>query len=179
MPEKDPNPAGDETYREGEPFRVLFVCTGNTCRSPLSEALARRALERRGWKGVEVRSAGIAAFPGGRASEGAIRAAERNGLDLGQHVTHPVTAELVAWADLILTMSPGHLEGVVAAGGGDRVSVITAFAHGREGGAPFDDPGGYVPDPYGGSDPEYEATYRELERLVERVLDRLAPVLAP
>lgn len=160
-------------------MKLLFVCTGNTCRSPLSEALAKRALERRGWSGVEVRSAGIAAFPGGEASAGAIRVGERHGLDLTGHRTQPVSGELVGWADLILTMSPAHLDGIFAFGGSDRSSVITSFAEGREDDRPFGDTRTSVPDPYGGADSEYEATYRELERLIERVMDRLAPVVAP
>ena len=52
-------------------FRLLFVCTGNTCRSPMAQAIARRSVERRGWDGVEIRSAGVSALLGGEASEGA------------------------------------------------------------------------------------------------------------
>ncbi len=167
----------------GEPFRLLFVCTGNTCRSPLAEALTRRALKDRGWEGVEVRSAGVAAAPGGRASEGSLEMARKHGVPLEEHRSVPLSAEMVEWADLILTMSPSHLGGVAMAGGGERVAVITEFAAGQE--AREADPreaariAGGVPDPFGGDQEAYEATYRALEELVEKVLDRLEPVVAP
>ena len=48
-------------------FRLLLVCTGNTCRSPMAQAIARRSVERRGWDGVEIRSAGVSAYRGGEA----------------------------------------------------------------------------------------------------------------
>jgi protein-tyrosine-phosphatase len=161
-----------------EPFRILFVCTGNTCRSPLAEALARREIDERGWNGVEVRSAGVASGVGSAPSEGAVRVARRHGLSLEDHSSRPVSMETVAWADLILTMSPGHLPGVAVAGGTDRATVITAFARGEEEDrTPSDDPG--VPDPFGGDEEDYEATYATLNRLVTRVLDRIAPVVSP
>ena len=168
----------------GEPFRLLFVCTGNTCRSPLAEALTREALDERGWEGgVEVRSAGVAAAPGGRASEGSLEVARKHGLSLEGHRSSPLSAEMADWADLILTMSPSHLGAVAMAGGGDRVAVITEFAARQE--AREADPreaariAGGVPDPFGGDQEAYEATYRALEELVEKVLDRLEPVVAP
>ena len=57
---------------EAGPLRVLFVCTGNTCRSPMAEVIARRGVRDRGWEHVEVGSAGVAAFDGAPASGGAI-----------------------------------------------------------------------------------------------------------
>jgi len=158
-----------------EPFRILFVCTGNTCRSPLAEAIARRSLASRGWSDVEVRSAGVAAVNGAPASDLAKRAARRHGLDLAPHRSSQVTPELLAWADLVLTMSPGHLARVADAGAAGKAALLTAFAAG-------DDPAGAlsaVPDPFGGSDEEYETTFTLLEELVERTLLRLAPILAP
>lgn len=158
-----------------EPFRILFVCTGNTCRSPLAEVITRRSLADRGWTNVDVRSAGVATVNGGPASEGAQRAARHHGLDLAAHRSVVLTPDLLESADLVLTMSPGHQARVVAAGAGDKAELLTAFAAG-------DDPAGTspaVPDPFGGSDAEYEATFILLEQLVERALHRLAPILAP
>src|SRR5690606_14203652 len=66
-------------------YNLLFVCTGNTCRSPLAEAVARREIARRGWHNVAVRSAGVAAEPGSPATEEAVIAAAELGLDLSQH----------------------------------------------------------------------------------------------
>lgn len=158
-----------------EPFRLLYVCTGNTCRSPLAEAITRRALAERGWSHVEVRSGGVGAGIGGPASSGALAAARRHALDLSGHRSALVDAASLAWADLVLVMSPGHLLRVTELGAGDKATLLTGFAAG-------DDPEGVppsVPDPFGGSDEEYEATFVLLERLVERTLDRLAPIVAP
>jgi len=171
----------DRNEQATSSFNLLFVCTGNTCRSPMAEVLARSLAKRRGWEGVSVKSAGVAALPGMEATGGAVRAAQRKGLDLELHRSSPLDPELVTWADLILTMSPNHLAGVMATGGGDRVAVITSFTEplagsGDEEGVRDLRPTG-VPDPFGGPDELYELTMVELERLVDRVMDRLAPIV--
>ncbi|MBT8336315.1 MAG: low molecular weight protein arginine phosphatase [Gemmatimonadetes bacterium] len=153
----------------GQPYRLLFVCTGNTCRSPLAEAIAAREIRRRGWSAVEVASAGTAAYPGGAASDGSLRAAARNGLDLSAHRSRPLSPELIAWADVVLTMSASHLEQARAAGA-SHADLLRNFAAGDDGG---------VPDPFGGSDEIYEATYHALHELVLAALDRLEAVVAP
>lgn len=158
-----------------EPFRILFLCTGNTCRSPLAEVIARRDLAARGWAHVDIRSAGIAAAPGSPASAGAVHAAALHGLDLSGHEAHQLTEETVSWADLILAMSPRHVQAARALGGADTAALITDIAA-RE------NPDGVpeaVTDPFGGSEREYEATFELLERLVDRVLDRVGRVVAP
>jgi protein arginine phosphatase len=163
------SPSGDSPAS----FRILLVCTGNTCRSPMAEVILRRNLEDRGWSQVEVRSAGVGAFPGQPATEEAVQAAARRDLDLTEHRSTPLDPELVGWADLILTMTGSHLASVTWAGGGERSAVITAYAAGPEG-APEDALRG-VSDPIGGGEEAYEETFQELEELLERVLDRLAP----
>jgi len=161
----------------GEAFRILFVCTGNTCRSPLAELLARDALGRLGWSHVEVRSAGVAAIPGMQASEGSLRAADRHGLDLTLHRSSQLSEDLVRQADLILTMSPRHLSRVAGLPGGEgKVTLLTSFAEGLDQGG---EGGAAVPDPFGGGDDLYEVTFLQLRDLVERSLERLAPLVAP
>lgn len=158
-----------------EPFRLLFVCTGNTCRSPLAAALAREGVRRLGWSHVEVSSAGVSAATGSPASEGSLRAAARHGLDLGAHRSSPLTAEALERTDLVLAMSPAHLGPLEMLGAGHKASLLTDFAAAvNPDGVPES-----VPDPFGGADEEYEDTYVLLERLVGRALQRLAPILAP
>lgn len=157
-------------------FNLLFVCTGNTCRSPLAEVVARRVARDRGLEGLEVRSAGVAASPGAPASGGSVRAAERHGLDLLRHRSTQLTPDLVGWADLVLTMSPGHVVGSEMLGGVGKSAVITEYA---DPSASPDSYGAGVPDPIGGDDDEYERTFAAIERLVEAVLDRLTRTVTP
>lgn len=85
--------------------RILFVCLGNTCRSPMAAALGRAYLAGRGVAGVEIASAGEAAFTGDPAPREAQQALEGYGLSLADHRAQLLTEEMVAVADLVLVMS--------------------------------------------------------------------------
>ena len=164
----------DETRRVDGGFHLLFVCTGNTCRSPMAEVIARRAVEELEWGGFELGSAGVGAFEGDSASGGAVRAAAAHDLELEEHRARMLTSELAGWADLVLVMSPAHLMRVVQLGAGDKAALLTSYADGGEEELMH----GSVPDPIGGSDEEYLATFELLEGLVHRALRRIEPVVA-
>ena len=131
-------------------MRVLFVCTGNTCRSPMAAAIARH-------HGVEARSAGLAAFPGAPMAPAARRALLARGIDPEGHAAQLPRASEIAWADVVLVMEERH-----------RPSILEAFPW--AGGwtmtlARFGGEEGDVADPVGGSDATYEATLGRIEEL--------------
>jgi protein-tyrosine-phosphatase len=141
----------------------------------MAEAIARKRIADLGWSQIEVRSAGVGAMDGSPVSEGARRVAADRGLDLSEHRATFLTRSLVDSADLVLTMSAGHLVRVLELGAADRMAMITAFAAGGDEGARAEG----VPDPIGGPDEEYARTFEILDELVERVLARLEPVVSP
>jgi protein-tyrosine phosphatase len=141
----------------------------------MAEVIARRRIEELGWSQIEVASAGVGAFDGSPASGGALRTADKNGLDLSDHASTLLTQAVVEVADLILTMSAGHLIRVIEMGAGDRAAMITGFAQGSEDGTASSG----IPDPIGGPDSEYAHTFDVLDDLIAQALARLEPVVNP
>lgn len=97
--------------------RILFVCSGNTCRSSMAETLLRDKLAHcsSGWSGdVVVESAGVSATPGDPASRFACEAMKARGLDLSGHRARKLTEEDIVGADLIVTMTRAHKRVVLA-----------------------------------------------------------------
>lgn len=128
---------------------VLFVCTGNTCRSPMAACLFNAFCERQSDRRFRAVSAGLQAFPGAPASEGALRAMERRGLNLRAHCARPVTETLMGDADLVVCMSEAHAGALRR-----RFPLYADRVH------PFSHP---IPDPFGGDDTVYEQTAQILE----------------
>lgn len=94
-------------------MKVLFVCTGNTCRSVIAERLLRKMASDKGLQGWEARSAGVAAeryFP---MPEGVKKALAERGTSPEGHIPQLVGRELMGWADLVVAMTRGHREALL------------------------------------------------------------------
>jgi protein-tyrosine-phosphatase len=153
-------------------MKLMFVCTGNTCRSPMAEAIARKYAIERGLSDVEAVSAGTSAHDGCPASDGSLLVGIERNMDLGSHRSQTLSRELVRSADLIFAMGPHHLERIEALGGAGKSYLLSDYASHGASTRPISDPIGAELD-------VYRATADELEEEIRRVLDRITVERAP
>jgi protein-tyrosine phosphatase len=141
---------------------ILFVCTGNTCRSPMAEALF---LHRIGDDlDCTASSAGIYATTGSPASDHAVSVLRELDIDLTNHQSKPLTAELVGEADMIVAMTEAHQYYILDLFPevGNRVFLINSFGTSK---VPAD-----VSDPFGGSLNTYKRTRDEIDRALSDLI---------
>lgn len=126
-------------------MRILFVCTGNTCRSPMAEGMMRKLVRERGLAGIEVRSAGVAAIRGSSISHHAEAVLKDQGIG-DRIISTPMHDELAEWADLILGLTEGHKRQMIRTfpGAVDKIYTLKEYVE---------------------ADPEVIAEREELQRL--------------
>jgi protein-tyrosine phosphatase len=133
----------------------------------MAEVMVREAVKAAGLAGVEVASAGIGAWEGSPASEGAYLVLLERGIDLSAHRARLLTREMVESADVILTMARSHLGRARELGAGPRAHLLGEYA-GRTG------TDAEIADPYGADLDQYREVYRELVELMPGLIARLS-----
>jgi protein-tyrosine phosphatase len=156
----DRDPAGRD------PVRVVFVCWGNICRSPMAERVAIRQAADQGLTGIEFTSAATSSEELGEPmDQRAARTLRRHGYDANDHVAHRIDRAELDGADLVIAMEDLHVRKLHGLDPDAEIALLTDFD-------PDAEPGSGVPDPWYGEETGFTDTLRAIEAAMPRILDR-------
>lgn len=145
--------------------KIIFICTGNTCRSPMAEAIGKDLAKKRGLE-LEILSRGIAVWDSAPAHPNAIKVMRQYNLDLSDHISKQITPQDMKENSLILTMTRNHKAAVSQILESRNSEIYTI----RE----FIKMDGDIPDPYGGDIEIYKICAEEIYHTVKKALDHIA-----
>lgn len=149
---------------------ILLVCTGNTCRSPMAQAIFQKLLEDRGADAgqYQIITAGLAAGTGWSASPGAVYAMQLEGLDISHHRSQSLNREMVEAADIILTMTAAQRDCLIDKFPDHMLKIDTLAGRAGERGTD-------ILDPFGQDAVKYVQSAREIKRVLLKIVDKLGP----
>jgi len=149
---------------------ILLVCTGNTCRSPMAEGFLKRAWDEKYRRKIRIHSAGINTVSGLRPSKFAIKVMKEQDIDISNHLSVPLTREMIEEADLILVMEERHREKIceISSPSREKIFLLKEFGLGKK---------EEIFDPIGGSLKSYQECAMEIKEAIKGVVKRLNPNL--
>jgi len=147
--------------------KILFVCTGNTCRSVMAQGLFKKMLKEKGIENVKVSSAGIAALPSFAIYGVLEEVLKEEGIEISNHKPTQITPQIVRDADLILVMERRHKEAILemAPEVENRVFLLKEFAGEKEN---LD-----IPDPIGQPEEVYRKRLEEIKEYLLKILEKI------
>ncbi len=144
-------------------MNVIFVCTGNTCRSPMAEGYFKDLCKKANKENISALSAGVSACPGIPVSQNSVNTLQKHGIDISSHVSSPLFPEMVEKADAIIAMTLSHKLQVArfhpeAVG---KTHLLLEFS---------DKNGGDIGDPIGGPQSVYDQCFMQMKPALENLL---------
>ena len=150
-------------------FRILFVCTGNTCRSPMAEGILKKMLKEGNIDQIQVSSAGTNSWGGCPASLSALETGASAGIDLKAHLSRKINRKMLEEVDLVLVMSGDHLDHIKELNENlmKKTFLLKAFPQRS------DEKSFWIKDPVGGTRDDYRRCFHDLNESIKRILPEL------